>query len=177
MSGLRLLAVSLITLAAAGLAEPAAAHISLENQEAAPDSNYKAVLRVPHGCDGAATTAVRVQIPEGLIVAKPMPKPGWTIEVKEGDYAKSYDNYGTPVTKGVKEIAWTGGNLPDAYYDEFVFRVRVTKFEPGTAIYLPVVQECGSAAERWIEIPEAGKSEDDYEFPAPGFIITEPKGE
>jgi uncharacterized protein YcnI len=38
-----------------------------------------------------------------------------------------------------------------------------------------VVQECGSAAERWIEIPEAGKSEDDYEYPAPGFTVTEPK--
>ena len=115
---------------------------------------------------------VRVQTPEGLIVAKPMPKPGWQVELKEGDYAKSYDYYGTPVTKGVKEIAWTGGNLPDNFYDEFVFRVRVTGFEPGTRIHLPVVQECGSAAERWIEIPEAGKSEDDYEHPAPGFTVT-----
>jgi uncharacterized protein YcnI len=104
-----------------------------------------------------------------------MPKPGWQVELKEGDYARSYDYFDTPVTKGVKEIAWTGGNLPDNFYDEFVFRVRVTSFEPGTKIYLPVVQECGSAVDRWIEIPEAGKSEDDYEYPAPGFTVTEPE--
>jgi len=44
------------------------AHITLETQEAAVGSTYKAVLRVPHGCEGKATTAVRVQIPEGVIV-------------------------------------------------------------------------------------------------------------
>ena len=175
MRGSRLIAISIFTLVAAGLAETASAHITLEGEEAAADSSYKAVLRVPHGCEGAATTAIRVQIPEGLIVAKPMPKAGWTIELKEGDYAKSYDYFGDPVTKGVKEIAWTGGNLPDKFYDEFVFRVRITSFALGTKIYLPVVQECGSAADRWIEIPEAGKSEDDYEYPAPGFTVIEMK--
>ncbi len=128
MRGLRLLAVSCVMLA--GFAGSAAAHVTLEQGEAAADSAYKAVLRVGHGCEGAATTALRVQIPEGLIVAKPMPKPGWQVELKEGDYAKSYDYFDTPVTKGVKEIAWTGGNLPDNFYDEFVFRVRVTSFEP-----------------------------------------------
>ena len=173
MRGLRLLAISCVMLA--GLAGSAAAHVTLEQGEAAADSAYKAVLRVGHGCEGAATTAIRVQIPEGLIVAKPMPKPGWQVELKEGDYAKSYDYFDTPVTKGVKEIAWTGGNLPDNFYDEFVFRVRVTSFEPGTKIYLPVVQECGTAVDRWIEIPEAGKSEDDYEYPAPVFTVTPPK--
>jgi periplasmic copper chaperone A len=45
----------------------AQAHVSLANREAAPNSSYKAVLQVPHGCDGEATTAVRVQIPEGVI--------------------------------------------------------------------------------------------------------------
>jgi periplasmic copper chaperone A len=173
MRGLRLLAVSCVMLA--GLAGSAAAHVTLEQGEAAADSTYKAVLRIGHGCEGAATTAIRVQIPEGLIVAKPMPKPGWQVELKEGDYAKSYDYFDTPVTKGVKEIAWTGGNLPDNFYDEFVFRARVTGFQPGTKIHLPVVQECGTAVDRWIEIPEAGKSEDDYEYPAPGFTVIEPK--
>lgn len=173
MRGLHLLAVSIIAIA--GFAGSAAAHVTLEQEESVPDATYKAVLRVGHGCEGAPTTALRVQIPEGLIVAKPMPKAGWQVELKEEDYAKTYDYYGTPVTKGVKEIAWTGGNLPDNFYEEFVFRVRVTDFAPGTTIHLPVVQECGAAAERWIEIPEPGKSADDYEHPAPSFTVIEPK--
>ena len=168
----RVFCACLISIAAAAvMSRAAAAHITLEFEEAAPNSSYKAVLRVPHGCEGAATTAVRVQIPEGLIVAKPMPKPGWEVTLTEGDYARSYDYFGTAVTKGVKEIAWSGGSLPDNFYDEFIFRVRVTDLAVGTKVYLPVIQECGTTAERWIEIPEVGKSEDDYEYPAPGFAI------
>jgi uncharacterized protein YcnI len=55
--------------------------------------------------------------------------------------------------------------------------VRVTGLAPGSTVYLPVVQECGKTVERWIEIPAQGKSEDDYEHPAPSFTVTEPKAE
>ncbi len=42
---------------------PAAAHVTLENREAPVGAAYKAVLRVPHGCEGTATTSLRVRIP------------------------------------------------------------------------------------------------------------------
>ena len=45
-------------LGAAGATTIAFAHITLENQQAAVGASYKAVLRVPHGCDGSATVAV-----------------------------------------------------------------------------------------------------------------------
>lgn len=100
-----------------------------------------------------------------------MPKAGWTLEVTKGAYAKSYDYHGTPMTEGVTEVVWTG-NLPDEHYDEFVVRGTLAgDFAPGSMLYLPIVQECADAAERWIEIPETGKSADDYEFPAPGLKI------
>ena len=69
------------------------------------------------------------------------------------------------------EIAWTGGELPDAYYDEFVFRARLTGIAPGTTVYFPVVQECSEGVHRWIEIPAVGKTAEDYEEPAPGVTI------
>ncbi len=170
---LRPAALTGLALLAAIAARPAAAHVTLEVQEAAVGTGYKAVLRVPHGCAGAATISLRVRIPDGVIAVKPMPKPGWTLATTDGDYGKTYDYYGTPTTKGVKEIAWTGGKLPDAWYDEFVFRAYLTKDLPaGTTLYVPVVQECeGGAADRWIEIPAAGKSADDYRFPAPGLKL------
>ena len=56
----------------------ACAHVTLETREAPVGTPYKAVLRVPHGCEGAATVALRVRIPEGMIAVKPMPKPGST---------------------------------------------------------------------------------------------------
>ena len=151
---------------------PVFAHATLEVQEAPVGSTYKAVLRVPHGCEGAATLKVRVQVPEGVIAVKPMPKAGWALETVKGTYKQSYDYYGTPMTEGVKEIAWTG-KLLDEHYDEFVFRAYFTPgLQAGAMLYVPAVQECeGGKAERWIEIPAAGKSADDYKFPAPGLRL------
>ena len=81
---------------------------------------------MPHGCDGKATRTIRVQIPEGVIAVKPMPKAGWKLETVKGKYAKSYDLYGAEVGDGVKEVVWSGGDLPDEFYDEFVFRAMLT---------------------------------------------------
>jgi uncharacterized protein YcnI len=151
----------------------ASAHITLETGEAPVGSAYKAVLRVPHGCDGKATVAVRVQMPEGFIAAKPMPKAGWDLKTVKGKYAKAYTLYGEAVTEGVQEIDWTGGNLPDAFYDEFVLRGTLAGDLPaGQMLYFPVVQECeGGAVERWIQIPQAGQNADDLDTPAPGIRL------
>lgn len=151
----------------------ALAHVTLETGEAAVGSTYKAVLRVPHGCEGKATTAVRVKLPEGFIAAKPMPKAGWELKTVKGKYAKSYELWGEKVTEGVQEVDWSGGNLPDAYYDEFVLRGTFAgDLVAGETAYFPVVQECESGAvERWIQIPQAGQSEDDLETPAPGVKL------
>jgi uncharacterized protein YcnI len=169
-----------ITLAAALAlaAGPAFAHVTLETGEAPVGSPYKAVFRVPHGCDGKATTAIRVQVPEGVIAAKPMPKPGWKLDKVKGKYARAYDYYGTPVGEGVKEVDWSGGSLADDEYDEFVLRAMLTPDLPvGKMLYFPVVQECeGGAVERWIQIPAAGQSEDDLETPAPGIKLLQKTG-
>ena len=66
---------------AAGLlaAWPAGAHVLLDGKEAAVGADYKAVFVVPHGCAGSATVKLRVQIPEGVIVAQAEPKTGWAL--------------------------------------------------------------------------------------------------
>ena len=147
----------------------ASAHVTLEHGQAQVGTPYKAVLRVPHGCDGSATTAIRVRIPEGVIDVKPMPKPGWTLNLVKGKYAKTYTLYRAQVSEGVTEIDWSGGKLPDDYYDEFVFQsFLVSSLEPGQTLYFPVVQECEKGVHRWIEIPTQGS---DYPEPAPGLKL------
>lgn len=81
---------------------PAAAHVTLEKREAAVGSYYKAVFAVSHGCAGSPTIKVRVQIPEGVIGIKPMPKPGWTLEMIKGKYAAEYELHGSKISEGVK---------------------------------------------------------------------------
>jgi uncharacterized protein YcnI len=154
------------------LASAAQAHVTLQTREAPAASTYKAVLQVGHGCKGSATTSVRVHIPEGVIAVKPMPKPGWQLTTQQGQYAQAYQYFDETLTQGVTEIAWTSGTLPDAWYDEFVFRARLPDGKPGTTIYFPVVQECETGIHRWIEIPEAGRAADDDKEPAPGVTLT-----
>ena len=50
------------------------AHVTLETPRAAAGGLYKAVLRVPHGCQGSPTVQLRVRVPEGVFAAKPQPK-------------------------------------------------------------------------------------------------------
>jgi periplasmic copper chaperone A len=159
---------SAATLVSAALIGTAAhAHITLEKQSAPADTSYKAVLRVPHGCEGSATVRLRVRIPDGVLNVKPQPKPGWTIAtVKEKLATPAVLGHGREVTETIREVSWSGGKLPDDYYDEFAFRVELPD-TPGKTIYFPVVQECEKGVERWIEIPQPGKSRRDYEKPAP----------
>src|SRR3979409_2228386 len=89
--------------AAAVVASPAGAHITLENRQATPASYYKAVFAVPHGCAGA-----------------PTPKLRWRVENVKAKYSTSYELHGATVTEGVKEVVWSGGKLADDNYDEFV---------------------------------------------------------
>jgi uncharacterized protein YcnI len=151
------------------------AHITLETQQAPVGASYKAVMRVPHGCDGTATTAIRVRVPDGMIGVKPMPKPGWQLNAVSGKYSKPYTLRGAKVTEGVTEIAWSGGKLADAFYDEFVFMGALAEeLEPGKTLYFPVVQECEKGVHRWIEIPQGGEHGGHGEGtsePAPGLKL------
>ena len=118
---------------------------------------------MPHGCAGSATIKIRVQIPDGVIAVKPMPKAGWNVEAIRGKYDTDYDFHGTKLTEGVKEVVWSGGKLPDAFYDEFVVSTFLTDgLKPNTTLYFPVVQECEQGVSRWIDIPaDAARAHDE----------------
>ncbi|MGO4572093.1 DUF1775 domain-containing protein [Microvirga sp. 2TAF3] len=173
---LSLSAGALVAAAFALHASSASAHVTFETAQATPNSTYKAVLRIPHGCDGQPTLKVRVRIPEGVIAVKPMPKAGWSLDTAKGTYARSYSLSGEPVAEGVREIVWTG-SLDDAFYDEFVFQARFTDaFQPGATVYFPVVQTCGNGSEQWTQVPNAGQDAHSLKSPAPGVKIAAASG-
>ena len=164
-------ALPAIALASVASAQIANAHVTLDNREAKAGSYYKAVLKIPHGCEGSATLKVRAIIPEGAINVKPMPKAGWTLETARGEYAKSYPvAHGAPVSEGVKEIVWTG-KLLDENYDEFVFQAQLAaELKPGP-LYFPVTQICEKGEIAWKEIPAAGQDAHALKAPAPALMI------
>ena len=152
------------------------AHVTLEGRQAAVGTWYKAVFAVPHGCAGSATNKLRVQIPDGVIDVKPMPKPGWNVEVVKGKYAAPYDFHGSKISEGVKEVVWSGGKLADDNYDEFVISTYLTAtLKPDTVLYFPTVQECEQGINRWIDIPADAEHTHDTKSPAPGVkLIAKP---
>jgi uncharacterized protein YcnI/copper(I)-binding protein len=154
-------------------ATAAFAHATFEPQAIEPGKTYKHVLRVPHGCDGQATNLVRIQIPQGVHSVKPMPKPGWTLNTVRGAYAQPVMAGEKALTEGVTEIIWSGGNLPDAHYDEFAFRAVIAPAAAGEGqVFFPTVQECASAKAAWIEIPAKGQDPHALKMPAPGVKVT-----
>ncbi|MBN8980694.1 MAG: DUF1775 domain-containing protein [Rhizobiales bacterium] len=149
----------------------ASAHIMLQQPEAMVGGSYRAVFTVPHGCGESATTKIEVQIPEGVVSVKPMPKPGWQIDLVKGKYDKSYKVYHGTVSDGVKDVTWSG-SLPNDYYDEFVLSVFLTDgLAPGHMLYFPVVQSCANGENRWTEIPADGKLSADLKSPAPALRL------
>jgi len=180
MSIIRMGSSLALGVAGALFAPQALSHVTLAVKEASVDSRYQAVLRVPHGCKGSPTTRIRVRIPEGVIGVKPQPKAGWTLETVKGDYARSYSRHGAQVSSGVREVAWTGGPLPDEHYDEFVFVSYLSDaLAAGTQLYFPVVQECEEGVARWIDVPEEGAGngqghghgDDHSDSPAPAIKL------
>jgi len=148
----------------------ASAHVTLADGDARAGSQYRAVIRVPHGCAGEATQAIRVQIPEGVIEAKPMPKPGWSLKANSGSYAKSYVYHGKPTAAGTREIIWSGGNLGDDNYDEFVFTAFIAP-DVSSPLYFPTIQTCAGSEARWVDIPAAGQNGHDLKSPAPSLRV------
>jgi uncharacterized protein YcnI len=148
----------------------ASAHVVLAQRTAPADSYFKLVLRVPHGCDGAATTALRVEIPKTVLTAKPMVKPGWRITATEEKLDHPVEIEGHMRASRVAEIAWRGGNLPDDRFDEFAFLVRL----PAQAgkLAFPAVQSCGKTEVRWDQAASRGQPMPSH--PAPVLILTPP---
>ena len=165
-----------VLVAALVAAVPAGAHVFLEGKQAAVGADYKAVFVVPHGCAGSATVKLRVQIPEGVVATEAKPVDGWTVDTVKGKYASEYDVKGAKVSQGIKEVAWSGGKLPDKTRQDFVIETYLTdSLKPDTTLYFPVVQECEQGASRWIEIPPQGaKQAHEGKWPAPGVKLIKP---
>ncbi|CAD7046017.1 hypothetical protein REJC140_04036 [Pseudorhizobium endolithicum] len=175
MTNLKTIKLSaLAVLAAAGTAN---AHATFTNASVTAEGYAVMQLQVPHGCDGKATNEVRMELPEGFVFAKPQPKPGWELEVIQGEYQKTYDNHGTKVSAGPAEIRWKGGELPDEYYDVFVVRGKISGVAPGTELAFPTTQLCGGdASVTWTEIAAPGEDAHDLKSPAPVVKVVEKQG-
>ncbi|MDB5503580.1 MAG: nuclear export factor [Tardiphaga sp.] len=144
----------------------AAAHVTIQPDEAVAGSYFRGAFSVGHGCDGSSTISVRVKIPDGVLSVKPQMKPGWTVEIKKKPLAAPQAAlHGKTITETVDEVSWKGGPLPDSLYDTFGLMMKLPDSE--APLYFPVVQECENGVHRWIEIPAGTQKRDELREPAP----------
>lgn len=152
----------------------ATAHVGTTPGEAAAGQTSVIGFTIGHGCEGSPTRSVAIRLPAGITAAKPRPKPGWRISIKRGKLPRPVKDFdGNTITRGVLEVTWSGGNLPDAWYDTFELRLGMPN-TPGKTLYFPTVQRCAKGVHRWIEIPVKGQPEP--EEPAPGVTLVKSSG-
>ncbi|MDB5875470.1 MAG: hypothetical protein JWQ07_4912 [Ramlibacter sp.] len=136
--------------ALATLSASAVAHVSFEEPRAEIGRPYTAVLRVGHGCDAAATTAVAVQVPAAFGGVKPVARPGWNLVMRDGV---------ATWTAQSKETA-----LPSTERGEFILAGTA----PRTAgpLWFKVLQTCEQGSLNWSEAPAQGTSTAGLKTPA-----------
>jgi uncharacterized protein YcnI len=138
--------VAALVVAIVGVAgQPAWAHVTAETT-AHDGADGTSTLRFSfeHGCDGEATTALRVALPSGAVVVTTQEPEGWSADVLPS------------------EIEWSGGAVADGEAGEFTAGIRHRAAEGDTVLF-PVVQKCGSAELAWIDVDPAASN------PAPGI--------
>lgn len=163
-------AVYALLVGAAGLlgSQAGRAHVVLEYQVAPAGASYRATFKVGHGCGASATREISVDIPAGVRGARPMPKPGWSLDVRREKLAQPYTSHGREVTEDVVRVTWTARTrddmLPNAHYDEFV--LAATTPQQAGPLYWPVRQVCEEGRNDWVEVPRPGQKLSDLKSPA-----------
>jgi uncharacterized protein YcnI len=140
---------------AMALAPWAAAHVSIDPPSAPAGRTQKLSFSIGHGCQGSATNAVTIHLPDGVLAAKPMPKAGWSVTTAEAPLAAPVQLHGKAINSAVRDITWKGGPLPDAMFDEFTLQARLPD-APGK-LYFKVTQLCEQGRLDWVDVPQEGK--------------------
>lgn len=163
---------------AALTALPAAAHVTANPSTTEAGSYALVAIRVPHGCEGAATAKVEVQVPEGVVSVTPEDVPGWSATTEDGPYDEPVELHGTEVTEGVRVVTWTaddGQELGDDRFRDFGLSVRLPD-AAGRTLAFPAIQTCVDGAEAaWIETSDDPDAE--LDMPAPTITLTGAEGD
>lgn len=158
--------------AALVLTQSAAAHVVLAEPHARAGSYYAGFFRISHGCGDEPTIAVRIDIPEGVTIAHPQPKPGWRLTIERAPLPAPLQSEGGPITERVAAITWRG-RLPADEFDQFGVMLRLP--DAAGPLYFPVTQTCAHSERRWADIPGPNQAWHDVANPAPVLMLEAPE--
>lgn len=143
--GVGTLALGAATLLAIAAPLSASAHVSLEENTAAPGTFTTLTFRVPNEtADGASTTKLTVTLPSGtslLSSVSYIPVPGWTAELVTSKLATPVTHGDSTITEAVTQVVWSAE--PGSGYgpgSQGIFKLFVGPIPEVGQVKLPVDQ-------------------------------------
>ncbi|MFE5410032.1 YcnI family protein [Microbacterium sp. NPDC056569] len=134
----------------------ASAHVHVTPETASAGGTETLTFSFSHGCDGSPTTALAIDIPEGVGNATPVVQGGWTITRELGSAGvptRVVYTADTPVEDGLKAAV--------------AMDVLFTEGAADTTLPFPVTQTCAEGETAWTQLAEDGEDPHDLDAPAP----------
>jgi periplasmic copper chaperone A len=147
------------------------AHVGTDKDEVAAGASTTLTFSIGHGCEESPTTSMRFQIPESVLNAAPVVKPGWGIEVEKQDLSTPVDaGHGDQQTDRTSIITFTaqdGSAVENGFRDNFT--LAFTAPDDEGPLYFKVIQGCTEGENAWID--EWDGTGDEPENPAPSIMV------
>jgi uncharacterized protein YcnI len=153
----------------------AAAHVTVQPEQAPAGGFTRLDVRVPTERDNASTTKVEMRMPPGFLSVSYEPEPGWDVELTMRKLDEPIEQFGERVTEEVGRITLTAQGEANAIgpgeFRDFGLSVAVPEGRPGSMLSFPALQTYSNGeVVRWIGPP-------DSEEPAPQVELTAAEGE
>lgn len=157
----------LVGAAVAAIPVVAAAHVSVISGAATANLTQEVTFGVGHGCAGADTYKVRIEIPAGVTSVRPMRSDFGKIGIEK-------DAAGT-----ITAVSWqkvdADANDADIAYHKLIIRLKVPD-QPFASIYFPSQQTCRAAngtlsVTNWVRLPSTPAVDGGADEPSPELLI------
>lgn len=138
----------------------ASAHVTVTPDAPVAGGHDVLTFAFGHGCDGSPTTALRIDMPEGLDAVTPTIEPGWTIDVERSE------------SNGlVTQVTYTADEpVPDDRRAALELGVQYAADAPATLAF-PVEQVCAEGTTAWSEVVAEGEDPHSVDHPAPTVTL------
>lgn len=147
---------------ALALAAPlaASAHVSVDPADAAAGGSSVLTFSFSHGCEASPTTALTIDVPEGVAGIAPQVQAGWSIErvgADSGVPTQVIFTAAEPIESGLRAAV----SMQVTFSDDLA----------GESVAFPVLQECVDGSIDWAEIAADDQDPHDLDSPAPVVAV------
>jgi len=161
----RALAVGAVALGAGlalalGAPLAASAHVHVDPDAASAGATETLTFSFAHGCDDSPTTALAIDIPEGVANATPVVQGGWTITRELG-------SNGVPT-----RVVYTADNPVESGLKASVsMDVLFAESAADTELAFPVTQTCAVGETAWTQVADDDQDPEELDTPAPVVTV------